>query len=394
MNKLLHLKIANFRSFFDEQILHFDNKINTNITAIYGPNASGKSNTARALSFIKWFLQNSTDARIFKIPFEPFLLRADNTLPTSFGIKFISGDRKFRYDFAFNLDEVVSEELRELTTQKEKVIFRRDHQQITNVATAKKFGFTDSLMKKTLKTSLLITKAREDNNEYANAIFDFIMNLNVITSGTPELRNISVNLLRTDPTIKQKVLEFLKNADIWIRDLAINEIDTPDEIINGLPFNEETKNYMRGQKSVSITTEHGMRNADKKIVGRVQFSIDDQESAGTNVIFDLSALIIYSIEKGAPLYIDEFGLHLHSDICKYILNRFRNNQAAQLILNTHDTSLMDNLKREEIVFVDKNQAEESIIAPLMNMSPRKGEPLEKRYKQGLYGAKPFIRETK
>ena len=394
MNKLLHLKLANYRSFFGEQVLRFDNKTNTNITAIYGPNAGGKSNTARALSFIKWFLQNSTNAGILEIPFEPFLLRANNTLPSSFGIEFISGSRKFQYNFQFNPNEIVSEELKELTTQKEKIIFRRDHQQITNVATAKKFGFTNNLIKKTLKTALLITKAREDNNEYANAVFEFIVNFNVITSGTPELRDISISLLKTDPTIKSKVLEFLRNADFWIRDLAVEDIDTPDEVINNLPFNEETKSHMRGQKSISITTQHGVRDDNKKIVGKVPFFIDSQESAGTNVIFDLSALIIYSVEKGAPLYIDEFGLHLHPDICKYILEKFRDNKNAQLILNTHDVSLMNELSREEIVFIDKNQAEESIITPLMDMSPRKDEPLEKRYKQGLYGAKPFIRETK
>ena len=394
MNKLLHLKIANFRSFFSEQVLFFDNKINTNITALYGPNAGGKSNTARALLFIKWFLQNSTNARILKIPFEPFLLRADNTLPTGFGIEFITGNRKFQYNFEFNSDEVMSEELKELTTQKEKIIFRRHRQQITNVATAKKFGFTDNLMKKTLKTGLLITKAREDNNEYANAVFEFMANFNVITSGTPELRNISIGLLKTDPTIKSKVLGFLRNADFWIRDLVVDDIDTPGEVINNLPFNEEIKSYMRKQKSVSITTQHSVRDDDKKIVGQIQLSIDGQESAGTNVIFDLSALIIHSVEKGAPLYIDEFGLHLHSDICKYILDKFRDNKNAQLILNTHDISLMSELNREEIVFVDKNQAEESVITPLMDLSPRKDESLEKRYKQGLYGAKPFIRETK
>ena len=49
MYKLNSFKIANFRSFFDEQKLNFEK---TNITAIYGSNASGKSNTARALNFM------------------------------------------------------------------------------------------------------------------------------------------------------------------------------------------------------------------------------------------------------------------------------------------------------------------------------------------------------
>ena len=139
-------------------------------------------------------------------------------------------------------------------------------------------------------------------------------------------------------------------------------------------------------------TKHSVRDNNEKIVDTVSFSIDNQESAGTNVIFDLSALIIDSIEKKSPLYIDELGSHLHPDICKYILEKFRKNDNAQLILNTHNTSLMNELKREEIVFIDKNQAEESIITPLAKMSPREHESFEKRYRQGFYGSKPFIKE--
>ena len=393
MNKLLKLEIINFRSFFDSQTLSFDNKINANITAIYGPNASGKSNTARALSFIKWFLQNSASAEIIKIPFEPFLLRAKNTLPSSFEIEFINGKRKFRYSFSFNMNEIVSEKLIELTSQKEKTVFNRSYQKIINITSAKKFGFTENLMNKTRNASLLITKAREDNNEYANAVFDFFTNFNIVTCGTPELRNFSVQLLKSDPILKEKVLEFLKNSDFWIRDFSIDEVNIPDDVINKLPFNDDIKGKMRAQKPISIMTKHSVRDNNGKIVDTVSLSIDNQESAGTNVIFDLSTLIINSIEKKSPLYIDEFGSHLHPDICKYILAKFRKNSNAQLILNTHDSSLMNELKREEIIFIDKKQTEESIITPLVKMSPRENDSFEKRYRKGFYGSRPFIKES-
>lgn len=391
MNKLLDLKIANFRSFLEEQTLSFQNKIDTNITAIYGPNASGKSNTASALMFMKWFLQNSTTAGLLRIPFEPFLLRVDNASPTSLEIEFVNDERSFRYGFSFTPDEVISESLVELTTQKEKIVFERDHQQIVNLATAKKFGFTNNLMNKTLKTGLLVTKAREDNNEYANAIFEFMANFHIITVGSAELRNTSIGLLKTYPQFKAKILDFLQNADFWIRDLVIDDVDVPDEAINSAPLSEQVKNLMRGQKAISITTQHSVRDNTGKIVGKAQLALNGQESVGTNVMFDLAILVIYAFEKDALLYIDEFDLHLHTDICKYILAQFRKNPSAQLILNTHNTALMSDLKREEIVLIDKNQGEESIVTPLIALSPRKEEPLEKRYLQGFYGAKPFIR---
>lgn len=389
MYKLNSFKIANFRSFLNEQKLDFNK---SNITAIYGSNASGKSNTARALDFTKWFIFNSAKAEIVKIPFEPFLLRSNNTSPTTIEIEFQSNDKFFRYTFSFDANEIVGEKLIELTSQKEKIVFNRDHQNIENLTTAKKFGFTENLLNKTRKTTLLITKAREDNNSYANSVFDFLSHFNVITCGTPELRQISVDLLNHDGDMKNKVLTFLRSADFWIRDIKVDEIDTPDEVIKNLPFTEDFKKNF--QKSISITTTHSVRNSDNKIVGSAQFSLDGQESAGTRIIFDLSALIIHSLEQKSSLYIDEFGLHLHPDICYYILKQFKNEPNAQLILNTHDDSLMNHLTREDIVFVDKNQAEESYITPLTNLSPRANDPFEKHYRKGLYGARPIIKESK
>ena len=366
MYRLNSCKITNFRSFLSEQKLDFNK---SNITAIYGSNASGKSNTARALDFTKWFIFNSAKAEIVKIPFEPFLLRKNNKMPSTIEIEFRSNDRVFRYVFSFNADEIVGETLVELTSQKEKVVFSRSYQNIGNIATAKKFGFTENLMNETRKTTLLITKAREDNNSYANAVFDFLSHFNVITCGTPELRQISVDLLNHNANMKNKVLSFLRSADFWIRDLRVDETDI-------------------------VTTMHSVRDSSAKIVDSAELSLDGQESAGTRIIFDLSALIIYSLEQKSSLYIDEFGLHLHPDICYFILRQFRNSPDAQLILNTHDDSLMNYLMREDIVFVDKNQAEESFITPLTSLSPRANDPFEKHYRKGLYGARPIIKEPK
>lgn len=387
MYKLESFKITNFRSFLSEQTLDFKK---TNTTAIYGPNASGKSNTARALAFTKWFILNSARAEIIRIPFEPFLLRSNNSKPTSIEIEFKSNSKIFRYNFTFNADEIISEKLVDLTSQKEKTIFNRNYQNIENSVTAKKFGFTENLLNKTRKTSLLITKAREDNNIYANMVFDFVLHFNVITCGTPELRQISVDLLKQNPNLKQKVLNFLRSADLWIRDINIDEVDTPDDVIKNLPFTDDFKKNF--QKAISITTAHSIRDENNKIIGFSQFSLDEQESAGTRIIFDLSTLIIYSLEQNASLYIDEFGLHLHPDICQFILRQFKKKLTSQLLLNTHDESLMSSLAREDIIFIDKNQAEESLITPLSDLSPRANDPFEKHYRKGLYSARPFIRE--
>ena len=387
MYKLNSIKVSNFRSFAKEQQIEF----NTNTIAIYGANASGKSNISRSLSFMFHWIKNSSAANFSKIPFEPFLLRKDNINPTSLEIEFLSNNKTLRYGFSFKSDRIISEKLVDLSSQKEKIIFNRIEQKIENSSTAKKYSFTKSLLEKTRQTTLLITKAREDNNPYANIVFDFIDRMGVFSPNNPELREASLNILNERPELKEKVLEFLKSADLWIRDFTIDEIDTPDEIIKNLPLIDELKNQFR--KSTLITTKHSVRGDKNEIVDYIQFSLDNQESTGTRIIFDLAPLIVASVEDGSPLYIDEFGIHLHPDICNYILKYFKNNQ-SQLIINTHDTSLMNNMSREEIVFIEKNQAEESLISRLSDYSPRKEAPIEKHYRGGLYGARPFLREIK
>lgn len=388
MYRINSFKVCNFRSFAKEQQIEF----NTNITAVYGANASGKSNIASSLGFLAGFICNSAEANIFKIPFEPFLLRKDNDNPTSMEIEFLSNDKKLRYGFSFKSDRIISEKLVDLSTQKEKIIFSRIEQKIENDSTAKKYGFTKSLLEKTRLTTLLITKAREDNNLYANYIFDFIEKMGVFSPNNPELRRASLKILKERPKLKEKVLNFLKSADLWIRDFTIDEIDTPDEIIKSLPIVDEFKGSFK--KPTLITTRHSVRGEENEIVDYIDFSLDAQESTGTRIIFDLAPLIVASVEDGSPLYIDEFGIHLHPDICRYILKYFKDNSQSQLIINTHDTSLMNELSREEIILVEKNQAEESLVSRLSDYSPRKEAPIEKHYRAGLYGARPFLKEIK
>ena len=387
MFKLKSLKLSNFRSFMREQEIDFSK---TNTTAIYGANASGKSNIARALDFMKWFILYSANAEISRIPFEPFLLYKDNESPTEIEIVFQNNSDTFRYEVSFSSSSVIHEKLVDLTSQKERVVFNREKQEITNSSTASKNGFTENLLNRTRETTLLITKAREDNNKYANILFDFLYNFKVISSGDPELRRVSVELLNSKPDIKNKVLDFLQNADLWIRDIEINEVDTPDEVIKGLPFTEEFKKNF--QKSISITTSHSVRNNDGSIVDYATFSLDNHESAGTSIIFNLAAIIVDTLEHNSSLYIDEFGLHLHSDICRYILKKFKDKSSAQLIFNTHDASLMECLDRDDMIFVDKNSGEESLITSLARLSPRSSAPFEKHYRKGLYGGKPMIKD--
>ena len=204
--------------------------------------------------------------------------------------------------------------------------------------------------------------------------------------------------MKTNSELKESVAKLLQEADLWIRGFNIENIDVPQEVINKLPFSDEVKNSIligEGQ-ATTVKTIHAVRDANHKIVGEQLLDLVSQESTGTNRFFELAAPILDTLENGKVLYIDEFGTYLHPDMCQFIVSLFAsktNKKYAQLIVNTHDTSLMSRvgaLRREDIIFVEKNYTEETVVTPLTNKSVRAGESFEKRYREGLYGAKPQL----
>lgn len=403
MNKsqLLKFKLKNYRSFYDEQVIAFcEGDIARPVTAIYGPNASGKSNIMKALAFMRWFIINSTAANILEIPVEPFMLKEGFLeRPSEFEVEFKNDGRHFIYGYAATRKEVSYEYLREYASSTKKsltTIFERENGKLN--PSAIKFNFGKKLNESTRSTSLLITKARENNNEYANAVFGWLDSINVLYGDPDETTSWSVSQMRGNSELTKDVLDLMKQADLWIRGFSIEDVDIPSELIHQLPFSDEIKRNIlsSSEKPSSIKTIHALRDVNQKIIGEQVFDMVANESNGTQRIFSLAAPIIDTLQNGKILFIDEFGTYLHPDMCNFLVALFksdRNKFNAQLIVNTHDTSLMSEdgpLNRADVLFVEKNQVEETIISALSGKSARIDDKFEKRYRQGLYGAKPQI----
>jgi AAA15 family ATPase/GTPase len=404
-NYTLHsLRIKNYRSFCDEQAVSFE----TPVTAFYGANASGKSNIFKAL-FSMWnFIKNSTlpntQAAPFLpamqiIPYEPFLLReGDGNEPTVFDIMFGNQNNTYRYTFSTNSSEITEEAMFDLSTSRERTIFVRSKGQNS---TATKNGFGKKIFETTRSNSLLITRAQEYANAYAGAVFDFLNNLHLITiNGNPPLRPMAINIMQQNPNIKKQVLSLLRKADFPIRDFMFAIDDIPKEIIDGMPLADPFKAQLRGQKNTFTQTVHSVRNDVGDITGAIAFNMDAQESIGTNVFFDIIVPIIDTLNSGKVLYIDEFNSSLHIDICELIVRMFKeNNTGAKLIINTHDVGLMKSsggqgvLDDKDIVYVEKDMFEQSIVTPHgKKRTARKDDNIEKKYRFGVYGGKPIVRE--
>ena len=154
---LIQFSVANYRSFRDEvtfsmlasslKAKHPElNKKNlfaahggVNLltsAAIYGANASGKSNLIAAMSFMRHFVIHSANVKeegdAEGIEVEPFRLSTEtDTEPSFFEVVFIAKEQRYRYGFEVTAERVEAEWLYVAPKARESKLFEREGDKIT-----------------------------------------------------------------------------------------------------------------------------------------------------------------------------------------------------------------------------------------------------------------------
>ena len=399
MYKLISLTVGNFRSFYNPQTLTLDGRNDHSVTAIFGPNAGGKSNIAKALSALISCIRRSSDPN-FRLPYEPFLLKAGvNERPSTLGIAFSLDERRYEYSVSFLAHKVIHELLKEQSdnTNRMNKVFERTDDKLNPYA--RQYGFGKRLLERTREDTLLITKGREDNNAYSNIIFGLLDHISIVSpssvspsSGAPA--PLFVEMLKSDVNLRSKALELLKRCDFSIRDIKFTDTALPEDIFDQLPVQipSDIKRAMIEQGTTTFTTVHAVRDEEQEIVGSRDLDFWAQESMGTQKFFEVAVPIIDALENGKTIFIDEFGTYIHPMLTHAIVSLFGDSSSddAYMVLMTHGTTMLRELARNEVVLVEKNYAEESFITPLIDLGVRDGEAFEKRYLAGLYGGVPII----
>jgi uncharacterized protein len=128
------------------------------------------------------------------------------------------------------------------------------------------------------------------------------------------------------------------------------------------------------------------------------------QSDGTRLLLDLAGPALTALRRGGVLVVDEVDSSLHPRLTARLIRLFQdvrsNPLGAQLLLSTHDASLLgrsdgeDVLKRDQVWFVEKDAYGESTLFPLSDFKPRTVENRERRYLGGSYGAVPFLSDER
>jgi len=365
--------------------------------AIYGANASGKSNLIKAISFMRNFVLMSVQMteRSEGIPIETFLLNTITSIePALFEIVFIIEDRKYRYGFEIDNKSVRGEWLFLAGSRKEIRLYTRDE---NGIRRGRMFSEGKALEDKTRRNALYLTVVSQFNGPISQAISKWFQNFSVI-SGLDDTDYQRFTLEQFKNVEQQRAITgFVKSFDVGIDDIQKKEIDTSSlTFAPGVPEEFQKIIQKTSEKAIAIQTIHKIYDANNVAVSNVPFDLINNESNGTQKLFFLAAPILVTLSNGLVLVIDELEARFHPiitcELIKLFNNPMTNPKHAQLIFTTHDTNLLSNkrFRRDQIWFTEKNKYGVSDLYSLSEIKIRNDSSFENDYIEGKYGAIPFI----
>ncbi|MEH2191927.1 MAG: ATP-binding protein [Nostoc sp.] len=391
--------VAKDKKLDDNNVFEIDNDLKLlKSAAIYGANASGKSNLATALKFMRWFIINSSKETqsTEKIGVERFKLSTETEAqPSFFEIVFLMNGKKYRYGFETTRDKVVSEWLFYVPKSKETKLFERKLDKFIVSKTYK----ADGIQEKTRHNALFLSVSAQFNVQIAEKILDWLTNKVALISTLNDrgYRGYTVSCLMNNEN-KDEILQLLKKLDLGFSDLKVKQSEiTADSLPKELP--DELKNLIlkNGEgKLSSVQTTHQKFDGKGNLVSTEVFDLDEQESEGTKKVFSLAGPLVDTLKNGQVLIIDEFDARIHPLISRAIVELFNSNETnpnnAQLIFMTHDTNLLNNklFRRDQIWFTEKNRYGATDLYSLAEYNINNDASFESDYIQGRYGAIPYI----
>lgn len=329
--------------------------------ALFGANASGKSNVIKAIRACVNMVRSSHNYNVdTRFAISPFKFEDYANKPSSFYIRFLLNGVEYEYSFSFMHDEIITETLYYYPNGRKSLVFSRDESRGTvkkdiyefKTVIKRPFDVADNTSKKTL----YISRASQMDREIAQKIFLFFCNDIVLDYQVANIDSLD-NLFKER---KDQMLEVLRTADSDIIDFKI--------------------------QNNAITTFHRTNPS-------VAFDFETEESEGTKTLFRMMVRMIGIIHEGKMLLVDEIDNSLHTQLVEFVIGMFNHSDHAQLIYTTHNTHLLntDFQRRDQVYFVNKREDGSSDLYSLFDFKDfRDTLDMEKAYLQGRFDAIPTI----
>ncbi len=375
------------------------------VAAIYGTNASGKSNVIDAIAWMRNAVLSS-----FRrwdptggIPRRPFLLRNDaSSYSSTFVIEFMSDEIRYEFGFTVDDDQVLNEWLYYYPEGRARRLYERKGGE--SIVFGRWLTGRRKVISELLRpNSLYLSVAAAQGHPQLNSIYRwFQFGLRTATDGNfPERLDHTLHLCMDGRHRKdaEPVMALLRFADLGVSGLEIAE---PDEAIK--EEHRRLTQVLREALGEKVRVQRGgvqdVRVGHRTDAGVFPLDLAD-ESSGTRTWIGMIGPVVTTLSKGAVLCVDELDARLHPYLVDALVGMFQspevNKNGAQLVFSTHEATLLGRnvrteLHRDQVWFTEKDaESLATRLFPMTEFHVRDSvENLEKRYLAGRYGAVPYL----
>ncbi len=375
--------------------------------AIYGPNASGKSNLLAAMHGLSELLETPINQPFTYVnSLAPFALdRSSASQPTRFTVRFVAEGVLYQFEAAICPGMVLEERLTAYPSGRAQEWYNR-HEGRFRFNKIYLKGQKQSLQEMTSPGKLFLAVAATFDHPQLSIparwlatnfrdrlIFDERSDRFFRHGLFPG--RLTARLLSEDTLFKDWVNAFLGHADLAIQTVGVDVIETKFRRPSSYKGDESSKVEETHADAVRVYYEpYFMHSGEDGIT--VRFG-RQQESLGTRRLFDMLGPFYEILKNGQLALIDEFGSSIHPSMARELVRLFHNPKlnprGAQLIFATHDTTLLTHklFRRDQIWFTEKSPTGATDLYSLHDIKGvREDEAFDKGYLRGRYGAIPFF----
>ena len=375
------------------------------VAAIYGANASGKSNVYDAFEYMTYYVAESfnfggeKDSRWKKVnnypEATPFLFDEKSRYnETTFEVFYVDNTENsgkiYQYGFSLKKNEVVEEwmysKAKTARNNYRTVFYRKKGEELEMNGFSK--NHMENIKASLNQETLIVSLGSRLKIPKLKKVRDWFLNNDVLDFGNPTENFIRSKVLPEgfvdNKEVQKNVVKYFASFDESIQDFNIEKLAQDDEKDSGKNYRIDTLHkttYSQEMSAIPLT----------------------MESSGTLKMFALYPSLKNVLDNGGTLFIDELNARLHPLLVRNIILTFLspeiNTHNSQLIFTTHDIWQFSNelLRRDEIWLVDKNTDGVSELYSLVDFKDEEGnkvcrdETLSKKYLTGSYGAIPALK---
>lgn len=385
------------------------------IAAVYGGNASGKTNFFKALWFAQEFVVRGTQPGSI-IPVEPF--RLDNKKmagPSFFSFELLIDDEIYELSFWVTYNRVVEEKLVRILATSEKVLYERKNGKLVLDKSFEDDKELQFAFNGTRDNQLFLTNSVSQKKDNFRSVYDWFKD-NLVLIGPDHRFGFFEYFFDEGHALYKPMNTMLAQLDTGIAHLGSEELDVNSPLIPEMIKMKIRGDLLEGvtykfispitNDRIIVTRKNGQIIVKKLVTyhrkldgGEIKFEVR-QESDGSQRLIDLLPAFIpqASVHHSKKVFvIDEIDRSLHAVLTRRLLEIYlsgcSHESRTQLLFTTHDVFLMDQdlLRRDEMWIAERDVNGASQLVSFSEFKDvRYDKDIRKSYLQGRLGGIPRI----